>query len=150
MKKIILTLALAAVAAIGAHAQIGVGVGYASTSLKGDNTTTNLGGLTFGATYNIPLVNGLAVAPGIQFAMQNYKEDANNYRKENYIAIPVMFNYGIELVDGIKVVPYLGPTLSYGISGVVKGGGSLFGLTLTTGEVNLYGDNSTYAPFDIL
>ncbi|MBR4822117.1 MAG: hypothetical protein IKZ71_03115, partial [Bacteroidales bacterium] len=66
------------------------------------------------------------------------------------IAIPVMFNYGIELVDGIKVVPYLGPTLSYGISGVVKGGGSLFGLTLTTGEVNLYGDNSTYAPFDIL
>lgn len=150
MKTIILTLALAAVAAIGAHAQIGVGVGYASTTLKGDNTTTNLGGLTFGATYNIPLVNGLAVAPGIQFAMQNYKEDANNYRKENYIAIPVMFNYGIELVDGIKVVPYLGPTLSYGISGVVKGGGSLFGLTLTTGEVNLYGDNSTYAPFDIL
>ena len=142
MKKIILTLALAAVAALSANAQIGVGVGYASTTLKGDNTTTDLGGLTFGATYNIPLVNGLAVAPGIQFAMQNYKEDD--------IAIPVLFNYGIELVDGIKVVPYLGPTFSYGISGVVAGGATAFGITVSTGEVNLYGDNSTYAPFDIL
>ena len=116
MKKIILTLALAAVAAVCANAQIGIGVGFASTTLKGDNTTTDLSGLTFGASYNIPLVNGLAVAPGIQFAMQNYKKDDNNYRKENYIAIPVLFNYGIELVDGIKLVPYLGPTLSYGIS----------------------------------
>ena len=58
MKKIILTLALAAVAALSANAQIGVGVGYASTTLKGDNTTTNLGGLTFGASYNIPIVAG--------------------------------------------------------------------------------------------
>lgn len=150
MKKIILTLALAAVAALSANAQIGVGVGYASTTLKGDNTTTELGGLTFGASYNIPLVNGLAVAPGIQFAMQNYKKDDNNYRKENYIAIPVLFNYGIELVDGIKVVPYLGPTFSYGVSGKVAGGATAFGITVSTGEVSLYGDNSTYAPFDIL
>ena len=86
----------------------------------------------------------------VKKAMQNYKEDDNNYRKENYIAIPVLFNYGIELVDGIKVVPYLGPTFSYGISGVVAGGATAFGITVSTGEVNLYGDNSTYAPFDIL
>ena len=83
----------------------------------------------------------------VKKAMQNYKEDDNNYRKENYIAIPVLFNYGIELVDGIKVVPYLGPTFSYGISGVVAGGATAFGITVSTGEVNLYGDNSTYAPF---
>ena len=115
MKKIILTLALAAVAALSANAQqIGVNVGYTTKNFT--DVFNAEAGLFVGANYNIELVNGIAVAPGVEFAMLNWKKDDNNYQKENYIAVPVMFNYGIEIVDGIKIAPYLGPTFSFGIS----------------------------------
>ncbi|MCR4571948.1 MAG: PorT family protein [Bacteroidales bacterium] len=148
MKKIILTLALAAVAAIGAHAQIGVGVGYTQKNFS--DVFKNEGGLFVGANYNIELVNGLAVAPGIDFAMVSYKKDDLNYQKENYLAIPVMFNYAINLVDGFKLVPYLGPTFSYGISGKAKGGVSWGGITLSSDEYDVYETFDDYNRLDIM
>lgn len=148
MKKIILTLALAAVAAIGAHAQIGVGVGYTQKNFS--DVFKNEGGLFVGANYNIELVNGLAVAPGIDFAMVSYKKDDLNYQKENYLAIPVMFNYAINLVDGFKFVPYLGPTFSYGISGKAKGGVSWGGITLSSDEYDVYETFDDYNRLDIM
>lgn len=148
MKKIILTLALAAVAAIGAHAQIGVGVGYTQKNFS--DVFKNEGGLFVGASYNIELVNGLAVAPGIDFAMVSYKKDDLNYQKENYLAIPVMFNYAINLVDGFKLVPYLGPTFSYGISSKAKGGVSWGGITLSSDEYDVYETFDDYNRLDIM
>lgn len=148
MKKIILTIALAAVAAIGAHAQIGVGVGYTQKNFS--DVFKNEGGLFVGANYNIELVNGLAVAPGIDFAMVSYKKDDLNYQKENYLAIPVMFNYAINLVDGFKLVPYLGPTFSYGISGKAKGGVSWGGITLSSDEYDVYETFDDYNRLDIM
>ena len=148
MKKIILTLALAAVAAIGAHAQIGVGVGYTQKNFS--DVFKNEGGLFVGANYNIELVNGLAVAPGIDFAMVSDKKDDLNYQKENYLAIPVMFNYAINLVDGFKLVPYLGPTFSYGISGKAKGGVSWGGITLSSDEYDVYETFDDYNRLDIM
>ena len=146
MKKIILTIALAAVAAVCANAQIGVNVGYATKNFT--NGMENEAGLFVGANYNIELVNGLAVAPGIQFAMLSYKKDDNNYQKENYLTIPVMFNYGIDVADGFKLIPYLGPTISYGLSSVAKGGGTVWGITITSGDVDLY-DGTDYNRLDI-
>ena len=148
MKKIILTIALAAVAAIGAHAQIGVGVGYTQKNFS--DVFKNEGGLFVGANYNIELVNGLAVAPGIDFAMVSYKKDDLNYQKENYLAIPVMFNYAINLVDGFKLVPYLGPTFSYGISSKAKGGVSWGGITLSSDEYDVYETFDDYNRLDIM
>jgi len=148
MKKIILTLALAAVAAIGAHAQIGVGVGYTQKNFS--DIFENEGGLFVGASYNIELVNGLAVAPGIDFAMVSYKKDDLNYQKENYLAIPVMFNYAINLVDGFKLVPYLGPTFSYGLSSKAKGGVSWGGITLSSDEYDVYETFDDYNRLDIM
>ena len=60
-----------------------------------------------------------------------------------------MFNYGLQLADGFKLVPYIGPTISFGLSSVVKGGASAFGFTVTTGEIDMYGDNSDYNKLDI-
>ena len=85
MKKIILTLALAAVAAVCANAQIGITAGYTQKNFT--NGLNNEAGLFFGGSYNIELVNGIAVAPGVEFAMLSYKKDDNNYQKENYLAI---------------------------------------------------------------
>ena len=70
MKKIILSIALAAVAAVCANAQIGVNVGYTSKNFT--NVMNNEAGLFAGANYNIELVNGICVAPGVEFAMLNY------------------------------------------------------------------------------
>ena len=150
MKKIILTIALAAVAAIGAHAQIGVGVGYTQKNFT--DVFNAEAGLFVGANYNIELVNGIAVAPGVEFAMLNWKKDDNNYQKENYIAVPVMFNYGIEIVDGIKIAPYLGPTFSFGISSKGRNSLSTIASAILGGssEGSLYGENSNYTQFDIL
>ena len=142
MKKIIITLALAAVAALSANAQIGVGIGYGTKNFT--DSDNNLGGLFVGASYNIPLASGLAVAPGIDFAMYSYSGD-NIKVKENYLAVPVLFNYAIEVADGFKLVPFAGPTFSYGLSSET---------TLSVGSVsttgNNYGDNSNYTQFDIL
>ena len=148
MKKIIITLALAAVAAFSANAQIGVGVGYTSKNFT--NVFENEGGLYAGVNYNIELVNGLAVAPGIEFAMLSYKKDDLNYQKENYLAVPVLFNYAIEVADGFKLVPFLGPTFSYGISGKAKGGVAWGGITLSSNEYDVYETYKDYNKFDIL
>jgi len=142
MKKFFLTIALAAVAAVAANAQIGVGIGYGTKTFN-DNDN-NLGGLYVGANYNIPIASGISVAPGIDFAMYSYKGDYTTW-KENYLAIPVMFNYAFELAEGFKLVPFVGPTVSYGLSSKTTtsaGGASV--------EVNNYGDNSDYKPLDIL
>ncbi|MBR5925342.1 MAG: PorT family protein [Bacteroidales bacterium] len=147
MKKIILTIALAAVAAVCANAQIGVNVGYTSKNFT--NVMNNEAGLFAGANYNIELVNGICVAPGVEFAMLNYTKDENNYQKENYLAVPIMFNYGLQLADGFKLVPYLGPTISFGLSSVIKGGASAWGITVTTGDVDMY-DGTDYNKLDIL
>ncbi len=151
MKKIILTLALAAVAALSANAQqIGVNVGYTTKNFT--DVFNAEAGLFVGANYNIELVNGIAVAPGVEFAMLNWKKDDNNYQKENYIAVPVMFNYGIEIVDGIKIAPYLGPTFSFGISSKGRNSISTIASAILGGssEGSLYGENSNYTQFDIL
>ena len=139
MKKIIITLALAAAAAFGANAQIGAGLGYA-TKVHGGDADLSLGGLYVGANYNYEIANGLAVAPGIDFAM--YSTEKNNVKyKENYIGIPVLFNYGIEVADGFKLVPFAGPTFSLGLSS-----------KSTSGSVTIdnYDANDDYGKFDIL
>ena len=150
MKKIIITLALAAVAAFSANAQIGIGLGYATKNFT--NVFENEGGIFAGANYNIELSNGIAVAPGIEFAMLNYKKDDNNYQKENYLAVPVMFNYSIEVADGFKLVPFLGPTVSFGLSSKVRSSAStiLGAIGGGSNEVDMYGDNSDYNRLDIL
>ena len=150
MKKFFLTIAIAFVAATTAFAQLGglsVGAGYTTKNFT--NGLENEAGFYAGVNYNIALTSGICVAPGIDFAMLNYKKDENNYQKENYIGVPVMFNYSIKVADVLKIVPYLGPTFSLGLSSVAKGGGSIFGFTITTGEVDMY-DGTDYNKFDIL
>ena len=143
MKKLILTLALAAVAAVCAKAQIGVGVGYGTKQFN-DNSD-NLAGLYVGADYSVPIpaVNGLCATAGLEFAMYSHKTD-NTSVKENYLAVPVLFNYAIPVADVIKVVPFAGPTFSYGLSS--QSSITALGATVTTDNY----DGTDYTQFDIL
>lgn len=38
----------------------------------------------------------------------------------NYLEIPVLVKYGVQLTDDIAILPYIGPYFSYGISGKYK------------------------------
>lgn len=138
MKRIIISLALAAVAAFGANAQIGVGVGYGTKTFS-TNGFDDLGGLYVGATYNLELSQGLCVAPGVDLAF--YSADKNNVKtKESYLAIPVLFNYAIPVADIIKIVPFAGPTVSLGLSSKTEIGSV---------SADRY-DDTDYGRFDLL
>ena len=45
----------------------------------------------------------------------------------NYLEIPILVKYGVQLTDDIAILPYIGPYFSYGISGKYKynAGGSI-------------------------
>ena len=72
MKKVLMTLALVAVAATSAFAQLSVGAGYLSNTQKlsvtsGSTTTTNAttsNGFYAGADYTLDLGQGLGVVAG--------------------------------------------------------------------------------------
>ena len=79
--------------------------------------------------------------------------------KQQYIGVLFIINAADEsklkeikanLVDGFKLVPYLGPTFSYGISGKAKGGVSWGGITLSSDEYDVYETFDDYNRLDIM
>lgn len=140
MKKIIITLALAAVAALSANAQIAVGVGYQTKDYSNDGPKN--GGIYAGVTYNYDLSNGLAVAAGLDVSFLSGKDSGINYSETN-IGIPVLVNYAIPVADGFVLTPFAGPTFSYGLN--FKGENS--GVS-----INLYDNNlgAEMKRFDVL
>ncbi len=145
MKKIILTLALAAVAAVCANAQIGIGLGYTTKNLQTGDNSKALAGLYVGGNYNIEVANGICVAPGVDIAYVSNSGTVATVDYKNtelYLGIPIHFNYAIEIANGFKLTPFAGPTISFGLSS--KHEDELLGTS------DLYGNNSNYGRFDIL
>lgn len=161
MKKIIMTATSLLVAAM-AFAQIQVGAGYlqqSNESKTGDNSdNSKLNGAYVGVSYNVPLpVAGLNFAPGIYYSfltgsstssasLLGLSQTATGTTTEQYINIPVLFNYGAEVGPG-KVYCYLGPTVSYAIAGQYKLEGS--GIVSGSSTTELFGENSNYSPLDV-
>lgn len=145
MKKIILTLALAAVAALSANAQIGIGVGYNTKTLTTGNNTANYAGVYVGGTYNMPLASGICVAPGIDLSYVSNSGTLLTVDYKNtelYVGVPILFNYAIEIADGFKLTPFVGPTISFGLSS--KHWDEALGTS------DNYANGSNYGRFDIL
>lgn len=145
MKKLILTLALAAVAAVCANAQIGIGLGYTTKNLQTGDNSKALAGLYVGGNYNIEVANGICVAPGVDIAYVSNSGTVATVDYKNtelYLGIPIHFNYAIEIANGFKLTPFVGPTISFGLSS--KHEDELLGTS------DLYGNNSNYGRFDIL
>jgi len=171
MKKIFSTIAILAVAASSAFAQISVGAGYvgenAKTTYSGESTTAKFNGFYVGGDYNIDLGMGFGVAPGLYFRHVTNKTTGGGTTtifgvnvgatgdittKENYLSLPVNFNYGLNLTDGLKLSVYAGPTFDLGLSSKTTYTG-----TVTVGDSQSksttsdnYGDNSKYKRFDVL
>ena len=115
MKKIILSLVLMAAAAISASAQMSVGLGYMTKAYSGNNDYS-VGGLYIGADYSVfQIADGISITPGIAASILSGEKSGVDYKEFN-LGIPINISYAFEVADGFKLVPYLGPTITLGIS----------------------------------
>lgn len=174
MKKIFgfLTLAAALLIAGNANAQFGAYVGmapqtYVKTVTSGNTSVTDtlsLRGYAIGGFYEMPINSGLNMSVGLQFRMNTKTEQGSGtlfgftgdtYQKidQSLIDIPILFKYSIELADGINLTPFVGPTVTYALSGktYTKVTASAFGAsaTLYEGTSDWYGENSTFSKLDV-
>ena len=167
MKRVFSSILAASMMLIGtaAIAQPSLGIGYLNSTDKaksGSTTkTTNLSGFYVGGSYNINLAGSFGVAPGLYYGLAT-KSDANSFGgildtkadvTEHYLSIPVMFNAGLTITDGIVGRIYAGPTLAYGIASNLKYTASasipVLGTVSKGDKVNNY-DDSDYGRFDVM
>ena len=130
MKKLFVTM-IALAAAVTAFAQfpagLSVGAGYVSAkkTTKADNhsDSRSFGGFYVNADYNIAIGDtGFGVAPGVYVDLPIYKDELvgiDTKWKELNLGIPVMVNYAFPVADIIKIIPFAGPTVQFGISSKV-------------------------------
>lgn len=143
-----------------ALAQPSIGVGFVNSTDKAKagntSTTTSLNGFNVGASYNFNIAGALNVAPGLYYTLVT-KSDADNFLgvvdtksdiTEHYLSVPVMFNVGLPLADGIVGRVYAGPTLAYGLASNTKVKASAAGFSNDT-KVNNY-DDDNYGRFDVM
>ena len=154
MKKIFAIVLGAALMLSGtnAFAQLSVGAGWLNsteTVKSGDNdpSKTNLNGFYVGGQYNLPIVAGLGVAPGLYvsgiFAKVNNSDSAygvsgstNASSREFDLNVPVNVNYAFEIGGDFKVFVYAGPVFQLGIVSKASYEASLSagGLGVSTGK----------------
>ena len=166
MKKVLMTLALVAVAATSAFAQISVGAGYLantqkSTYTSGSTSTTTTSpskGFYVGADYTLDLGQGLGVLAGLKGSFLFNTETGSitlpilgtftgtSKLTEIYLAVPVQAVYTYALSNDLKLFGFAGPSFSFGLSSKTKSTNN------TTDDVTVtdnYGENSDYGKFNL-
>ena len=102
----------------------GLRVGANFSSLSGDyalnpngtKTGMNLAGVIgFRLSPDVPLF----LESGVWYTQRGAKKDkwAANF---NYLEAPVLIKYGVEVADGVALLPFFGPYFSFNISGKYK------------------------------
>ena len=134
MKKFFaIVLAAALFAGTNAFAQLYPGVGYLNSTLSGQYNGSAIdpeisNGFYAGASFNVPVASGLAVAPGLYASLiTNTQEGAGGLSgiatansktvfTEIALNVPVMANYTYALNRDSKVFAFAGPTFQLGLS----------------------------------
>lgn len=139
MKKVFSTLLAASLMLLGtqAFAQASFNAGYLNSTLATENSSANANGAYAGISFNIPVVGGLAVAPGVYYSMITGKSldlgtIATGTLTEHAVNVPVYLNYGIDLARDTKFFVFAGPTLQYGLASNVKYSSGLVSGSMTT------------------
>ena len=156
MKKIFAIVLSAAALLMGAeaYAQLSVGAGWLNSTERetyktNDPEKTNLNGFYAGGQYNLPIVGGLSVAPGLYASMlfgkasdgaSGYGATLSGEAKYSELAlnVPVNLNYAITVGD-FKVFAYVGPIFQYGLMSKTVGSlsGSFLGISASTGDITI-------------
>ena len=153
MKKSIVVAAILLLLGIQANAQVIAGAGYIYSSEKsspkngGNSVTTPYHGFYIGASYNLHLVAGLGVAPGLYASFLTHKENAagggarigyniNGYYREFALNLPVNLNYAIELGHDKSIFAYAGPVFQLGLTNTttVNGSANIGGINFSDGQ----------------
>lgn len=156
-----MTLALVAVAATSAFAQISVGAGYLANTQKSTytsgststTTTTPSKGAYIGADYTLDLGQGLGVLAGLKGTFLTNTETTSllgvtgtTKTNELYLAVPVQAVYTYALSNDLKLFGFAGPSFSFGLSSK-----STFTNNVTD-DVTVtdnYGDDSNYGKVNV-
>lgn len=168
MKKIAILFAAAALllAAAPANAQLQVGAGYLnstlSTTVRDNKASNNSHGVYAGLSYNIPIVAGLGIAPGVYYSLLFGKSASSvdlifadakfeSKSQEHAINVPVYLNYGFQLVDDFKFFLFAGPTLQYGLSSKTTSTGDFSGPIHVGSEntIDNYASDSKYKRLNV-
>lgn len=168
MKKIAILFAAAALllAAAPANAQLQVGAGYLnstlSTTVRDNKASNNSHGVYAGLSYNIPIVAGLGIAPGVYYSLLFGKSASSvdlifadakfeSKSQEHAINVPVYLNYGFQLVDDFKFFLFAGPTLQYGLSSKTTSTGDFSGAIHvgTENTIDNYASDSKYKRLNV-
>ena len=99
-------------------ARVGLNVGWISGDVDGYGAKA---GMNIGGVLGLRVSDATPVflESGLYFAMQGAK-DGKNEVNLNYLEIPLLIKYGVQVTDDIALLPYLGPTFGLGIAGKTK------------------------------
>lgn len=105
----------------------GARIGMNISTLTGDTDGGSKVGLNVGPVVGLRISDATPIflESGLFFTMQGSKKDPVTVSL-NYFRIPVLIKYGFQATDEIAVLPFLGPTLAFGIGGdwEIEGKGS--------------------------
>jgi len=161
MKKVFAFVAVAAAMLVAgtATAQLSINAGYLngtakyhsettvlSTTTNYDTTSAMGGGFYVGGSYNVELMGGLGVAPGIYFDMISKKDETKiagvtSTTNSTFmdINIPILLNYKLTFGDDFAIFAFAGPDVVFGLSAKSKTVNKIEGVSgETTTESDAY------------
>ncbi len=168
MKKVFAIVFSAAALLMGtteAHAQLSFGAGWLNSTeitkyTSGDPDKTNLNGLYIGGQYNLNVVAGLGIAPGVYFSTLfdrrnnseaiygTFKSERETYR-EFAINVPVNLNYTFEFGRDFNLFVYAGPVfqMAFSSKGTSEASAGIGTFVQSTGKYTLnYFNGKLYGP----
>ena len=138
MKKLFLSILVAALTAVCASAQLYVGAGYSysPTASKAGKITERFdrNGFYIQAGYGLNVGKHLGIVPGLEYEVVTNTEDEVKSH-EQYLNIPVKVTYGFSLGNIVELGAFVAPTFSMGLTSKAK---------VDDTSLDMYGEDGFY------
>lgn len=138
MKKLFLSILVAALTAVCASAQLYVGAGYSysPTASKAGKITERFdrNGFYVQAGYGLNVGKHLGIVPGLEYEVVTKTEDEVK-SPEQYLNIPVKVTYGFSLGNIVELGAFVAPTFSMGLTSKAK---------VDDTSLDMYGEDGFY------
>lgn len=138
MKKLFLSILVAALTAVCASAQLYVGAGYSysPTASKAGKITERFdrNGFYIQAGYGLNVGKHLGIVPGLEYEVVT-KTEGEVKSPEQYLNIPVKVTYGFSLGNIVELGAFVAPTFSMGLTSKAK---------VDDTSLDMYGEDGFY------
>ena len=133
--------------------EAGFGMSNTNFNALGYKANADLFGGTLGVSYAIPVIEQtLDFAPGVQFGyftkgnVDIYGYDNVSFT-ETYLAVPLDFNFKIDMSEDMRFLIFAGPTLDLGLTSRIKEKSTSMEYDIYSGKLS---DYTKYGRFDVL